>query len=222
MTGMIGWLLLGMALFPTLGAIAARLIARRADGAWPRVVGSLGFGGAVVCAIVLSRASVDPHRMGRLAIFLPSNDVRIARESFLGPLDVPESLAAAAPDPTTTPAIVTAAPTATPSRTPTVASSPTMAPTATIVPTATPAPTATIAPTATPEPTAMPAPTTPPPQPTAPAAQPQRYVVEAGDTLRAISERFGVSVTRLLDYNGLTPEEGDNLRIGQVLYVPPR
>lgn len=216
MTGMIGWLLLGMALFLTLGALAARLIARHADGAWPRVVGGLGFGVAIVCAIVLSRVSVDPHSMGRLAIFLPSNDVRIAREAFLGPLDAPESLVAAAPEPTTTPAIATAAPTAMPTATPTLIPSPTPAPTATIEPTATPAPTATI------EPTALPPEPTAPPPTAVPAAQPQRYVVEAGDTLRAISERFGVSVTRLLDYNGLTPEEGDNLRIGQVLYIPPR
>jgi LysM repeat protein len=75
-------------------------------------------------------------------------------------------------------------------------------------PTSTPAPTATPAPTSTPEP--------PPPEPPAQ----QVYVVEPGDTLRGIAEAFGVSVEALLDANGLTPEEGDQIRPGQELIIP--
>jgi LysM repeat protein len=224
MTGLIGWLLLGMVLLPTLGAIAARLIARRADGALPRVVGGAGFGAAVLCAILLSRTPVDSESLGRLAIFLPSNDIRIARESFLGPLDEP-NLTEAAPTPTQEFVINAPAPTPTSQASPTARARPTRVPTSTSAPTSTPDPTSVA--TTTPDPTSVPTrqptaqPTTPPP-PAAPAGQPQRYEVEPGDTLRGIAERFNISVTRLLDYNGLTPEEGDSLRIGQILYIPPQ
>lgn len=81
-------------------------------------------------------------------------------------------------------------------------------------PTLTPRPTATPTPTATPEPTAAPEP------PTESPAAGRRYVVQAGDTLRAIAERFGVSVSDLLRANNLTPEQADSLRAGQELIIP--
>jgi LysM repeat protein len=75
-------------------------------------------------------------------------------------------------------------------------------------------------PTPTPEPpTATPAPTpTPEPEPEPPAQQ--VYVVEPGDTLRGIAEAFDVTVEALLEANGLTPEEGDQIRPGQELIIP--
>jgi LysM repeat protein len=82
--------------------------------------------------------------------------------------------------------------------------------------TATPTPAPTATPEPTPEPTATPEP--PPPEPEPP--QQQVYVVEPGDTLRGIAEQFGVSVEALLNANGLTPEEGDQIRPGQELLIP--
>jgi len=46
------------------------------------------------------------------------------------------------------------------------------------------------------------------------------YLVEAGDTLRSIAEQFGISVERLLEFNGLTDAQGDQLRVGQRLFIP--
>jgi pyruvate/2-oxoglutarate dehydrogenase complex dihydrolipoamide acyltransferase (E2) component len=75
--------------------------------------------------------------------------------------------------------------------------------------------TATAAATATAEPaTAEPA--TPAPAP--PAAR--RYKVAPGDSLRSIAEKFGVAVEALLQANGLTPAQGDALRVGQELIIP--
>lgn len=211
---MIGWLLLGMLVLPTLGAIVARLVAQRVDGALPRVIAVLGFVAGALCALGVSRLPANAEHLGRLAILLPSNDVRIARAALLNATQ-PAIVAERGPTITAQPL-----PNARPTDAPTATSAPTVtpSPTATPTPSATPPPTATPAPSATPPPTA-----TPPPQPTAapqPATEPQRYVVQPGDTLRAIAERFGVSVERLLEYNGLTPEEGDNLRVDQVLYIP--
>ena len=62
----------------------------------------------------------------------------------------------------------------------------------------------------------MAAPTAAPP----PAREPQKYTVQAGDTLRSIAEKFNVSVTTLIDTNKLTPAEADSLRVGQELVIP--
>jgi LysM repeat protein len=217
---MIGWMLLAMLLLPTLGAILARLIGRRAGGA-ARIAGGLAFAAAIALAIVLSRAPTDAAALGRMAIFLPSNDVMIARESFI------ESPVADAPAPAIEPVIaqITPEPTQAPRESATPAPTQTTRPTATTQPTPTATPEPTAEPTATPEPTAEPEPEPTSVPPTAAPAQadaPQRYIVEAGDTLRSIAERFSISVTRLLEYNGLTPEEGDSLRIDQQLWIPPR
>ncbi len=92
-------------------------------------------------------------------------------------------------------------------------------------PTLTPRPTITREPTATPEPTPEPTATPEPtPEPTATlaptVASPRRYTVQAGDTLRAIAERFGVTIEAILQANNLTPAQGDNLRVGQELVIP--
>ncbi|MBC8161431.1 MAG: LysM peptidoglycan-binding domain-containing protein [Roseiflexaceae bacterium] len=87
-------------------------------------------------------------------------------------------------------------------------------------PTITPAP-----PTITPAPpTATPAlPTATPAPPTATSAPPtvaRTYIVQPGDTLRAIAERYNVGVQALLDANNLTAAQADALRQGQELVIP--
>jgi LysM repeat protein len=136
----------------------------------------------------------------------------------------------------------TARPTASTTRTarPTASTTRTAAATATLTPTltATSAPTADpteavlatleairatqqAAATPTPEPTATPEPEpTPVPEPEPEPPAQQVYVVQPGDTLRGIAEEFGVSVDALLNANGLTPEEGDQIRPGQELIIP--
>lgn len=63
----------------------------------------------------------------------------------------------------------------------------------------------------------------PEPAPTKrPAPKPRAYIVEDGDTLRGIAGQFNISVAALLEYNGLSREEGDRLKPGQKLFIPPR
>jgi LysM repeat protein len=57
--------------------------------------------------------------------------------------------------------------------------------------------------------------------PAVPQPNPGRYTVRAGDTLGAIARRFGLSVPKIADWNGLA--NPNLLRVGQVLVLtPPR
>jgi len=51
----------------------------------------------------------------------------------------------------------------------------------------------------------------------APSAKSKVYIVQAGDTLFSIAQRFGVSVEELRARNGL---EGDRIQVGQRLQIP--
>ncbi|MEF3274759.1 MAG: LysM peptidoglycan-binding domain-containing protein [Chloroflexus sp.] len=191
------WLLLGLALLaPPIGVIFLRLFQHR--------IGSRGvaLGVAVLLVIAaaalltISRNPLPPLRIGDLTL-LPAWSPPVADTTDLAPLSLPSPLPAA---PTLTPRpTITREPTATPEPTP----EPTATPEPTPEPTATPKPT--------PEPTATLAPT---------VAGPRRYTVQAGDTLRAIAERFGVTIEAILQANNLTPAQGDNLRVGQELVIP--
>jgi len=95
-------------------------------------------------------------------------------------------------------------------------------PTAVPTPTTVPTPTATPVPTASPTAVPTPVPATPVPTP-APTAVPtpvpqQSYVVAQGDTLAAIAERFGTSVSALQEANGI--DDPDEIFVGQVLVIP--
>ena len=57
-------------------------------------------------------------------------------------------------------------------------------------------------------------PTTAPPPSTTPA-----YIVQQGDSLSIIAQRFGVSTQQLADFNGI--EDPNNIRVGQTLTIPP-
>lgn len=62
---------------------------------------------------------------------------------------------------------------------------------------------------------------TPPPTATAPPSTPaastsETYRVVSGDTLSGISQRHGISITQLMNWNNLT---SSNIRVGQVLKV---
>ncbi len=177
---------------PVPGVMLLRLL-------WPRIgqrgmlIGaSAVFACAILSALIVARSEVRVLRIGSYSLLLPGTQ----------PLDV--AVLPPLEEPALPPPVV-------PTRTPRPTATP--APTATPDATATPLPTATAEPTATLEPTATPAP------PPAPAAG-RRYVVQAGDTFRAIAERFGVSVPDLLRANNLTPEQADNLRVGQELVIP--
>ena len=98
---------------------------------------------------------------------------------------------------------------------PTSNSSPTLAVTPSDVP-ATPAPSPTVAATVTPGTTTSPSlAVTPAPSPIASARA--TYTVKSGDTLYGIAQTYGVSVTALKNFNGLT---SNILHIGQVLLIP--
>lgn len=222
MPGIAVWLLLGLVLLPILGAIAARLLRARLGLRPSRIVATASLAGAIGCLAALQWSPLDTAALGRMRIFLPSRDVVIASNAVVDlPTAAPTSPAAtAAPSPT-----ATLPPTAAPTPSATATAGPTATPTPTLEPTPEPTAVPTEAP---PTPTeAPPPPTEAPPAPTAaptqpPSSQPRRYIVESGDTLRGIAEQFGVSVEELLRYNGLTPEEGDSLSVGQELFIPPQ
>jgi LysM repeat protein len=78
-------------------------------------------------------------------------------------------------------------------------------------------------PTASPSASPSPTPTTPPtptaqPSPTAPPTGEQSYTVRPGDTLEAISLRFGVSIQAIVAANNLA--NPDQIFIDQVLIIP--
>jgi LysM repeat protein len=53
---------------------------------------------------------------------------------------------------------------------------------------------------------------------TTPPTRPSTYLVQAGDTLGAIADRFGVSLSDLMTTNGLTNQ--DFIQVGQQLVIP--
>jgi LysM repeat protein len=102
-----------------------------------------------------------------------------------------------------------------------LSASPTAVPSAASAPATSPVPSPTAEATPTVEPTASPAGTPPPTQTPIPSAAPtpvRRYVVQAGDTLGAIAQRFGVTVEALKAANGIADE--NLITEGQVLVIP--
>ena len=89
-------------------------------------------------------------------------------------------------------------------------------------PTASPEPTRpTPTPTVSPRPTASPTPSaspTPKPSPSPTASATKRYTIKEGDTLTRIATRFGTTLKKLMDLNGIT--DPNRIRIGQVLKLP--
>lgn len=57
-------------------------------------------------------------------------------------------------------------------------------------------------------------PTTAPPPTTTP-----EYIVQEGDSLSVIAQRFGVSTEDLANFNGI--EDANDIRVGQTLTIPP-
>ena len=81
-----------------------------------------------------------------------------------------------------------------------------------------PEPTATLRPTASPEPTATPRPTASPEPSAVPCARPQAYIVQKGDSLYRIAQRFHTTVEELKRLNPL--EDPNRIYTGQVIYLP--
>jgi LysM repeat protein len=78
----------------------------------------------------------------------------------------------------------------------------------------TPTPTSTLTPSVTPTPTETP---TSAPTETATPQGPTTYIVETGDTLSSIAERFGVEVLAIMMANNLTT---DAIQVGMTLIIP--
>lgn len=88
---------------------------------------------------------------------------------------------------------------------------PSASPSAEATPTTTPEPSVSVEPSASATPVVTPGPT-----PT-PAPTPVTYIVQQGDTLNAIAQRFGTTAQAIMDANGLT---SDVINPGQVLIIP--
>jgi LysM repeat protein len=90
-------------------------------------------------------------------------------------------------------------------------------------PTPPPAPSATLtgpAPISSPPPAIAPSPSPSPlPPPGLPAPQQRFHVVEGGDTLNRIAQRYGVTVEAIMQANGFT-DRNRILRIGERLVIP--
>jgi hypothetical protein len=192
------YLLLFVALvLPVPAAFAVRLLVGRGAERSAGVLAVGSFVLAIAGVLMLAQANVPLLRVGSLTLFLPST--RLSEAVVAAPAeDAPAAPPAEAAPPTL--------PTLTPRPSITPRPSATPSPSPTREPSATPAPSAT----ATPEPSATPE----------PQAGPQTYTVQAGDTFRAIAERFNVSVAELLEANDLTPAQADSLRVGQELIIP--
>jgi LysM repeat protein len=195
--------LLALALaLPVLGAVTLRVLASRMSP--PQLYGAaaLIFGVAIASVLLLARANVASLQIGDLSLLLPA-----AAPAAEEPAIRDRQPATRDQQPTAASAPTAALPTAAPTILPTAA------------PTAAPTTPPTEAPTATPT-AELPTPTTEPPTPTPQPAGQRTYIVQPGDTLRAIAEQFNVSVQTLIDANNLTPEQADALRVGQELIIP--
>lgn len=196
------WMLLSLLfaalVLPIIGAAVLRLswayLGERARAVLAIAIFGITFG----ALFMLARSDIASLRVAGLTVLLP---IAAPVEAPTLPPQILET--PLAPDPDITPT-----PTPSPRPDPTFTPRPTSTPTATVTPTASA--------TATPEPTAPPEPTTAP----APQGGQRRYTVQPGDTLRSIAETNGVSVDALLRANNLTPQDADNLRIGQELVIP--
>jgi len=92
---------------------------------------------------------------------------------------------------------------------------PSPSPTPSPTPAATPTPIPTSTPTSSPSPAASPTPTVVPT--VVPTPAPQQYVVQEGDTLAAIAQQFGTTVSAIQALNGI--EDPNEIVIGQVLRI---
>jgi LysM repeat protein len=202
-------LLLFALVLPVLGAVLLRVLGARLSSTQLYSMAGVIYAVVLVSVLLLARSDVPSLQIGALSVLLPVSapeDISVAIPLAELPtsdatLEEPTAHLAPTPEPANAPtsAAATSAPTEAPSETPTLA--PTAAPTAMVEPTVAAAPTA--------APTAAPAP-----------SEPRKYTVQPGDTLRAIAEKFHVSVTAIVDANKLTPQEADSLRVGQELVIP--
>ena len=160
-------------------------------------IGTLLFACCAAAAIWLTRLNHEIVSVGNLMLVHPQG-IDIQVEPVVEPFEPVLS-----PEPTialVTPTLFEETPTRTPRPSPTRTprSTPTSEPTATVEPTET----------ETPEPTA------------APTASRQIYQVQPGDTLRSIADDFGVTVGEIIEANGFTPEEADDLQAGDTIIIP--
>jgi LysM repeat protein len=206
------FILLVLALvLPVLGAVILRILVPRLSQPWLYGSAVLIFGAAIASVLLLARANVTSIRVGELSLLLPAavraDEAPTADQTSDQVVAPPTAGQQPAPSSPPTEAAPSIAPTAIPTAAPSIA--PATAPPTVLTATPTTTPTATLEP------------ATPAPPTTAPTAPARRtYVVQKGDTLRSIAEKFSVSVQALLDANKLTPAQADSLRVGQELVIP--
>ncbi len=212
-------LLICAVLLPVIGAIGLRVLRPRLGDRLLYGIAALIFGISIASVIVLARSDVATIRIAGLAILLPDDGLPEVSTQFLpasdAPVSDPATEATSEPLPTDQPEnpIGPTEPAITPQPSIQPPTQPALTPIATIQPTVVP-PTETAIP---PTETAIP-PTETPIPPT--ATGPRRYTIQSGDTLRAIAERYGVTVQAILEANRLTPAQADALRPGQELVIP--
>ena len=226
----LGMLLLIM-LLPAAGALLARFADWRGQPRMARVIGVVSFGATLACAVVFQALPAEPidagafvergpvvdsdaFRLGRAVVtvptaimlteVLPSVDVASLLPPVAGAAieeSDSEPSAQPTPEPTTTPLPVPSLePTMTPLASPTPEPSSTQSSTSSPAPSLTPSATQLVV--------------------ARPTVGTSTYVVRAGDTLRSIAERLNTSIDALMGLNDLSPENGDQLAVGQELFVP--
>ncbi len=140
--------------------------------------------------------------------------IRFQDQNTILPAPVPHTIFAATPTPP---------PTSTPVSTPTPTPTPTTPPTSTPTTPPTPTPTPTLSPTSTPTPVPTSTPTVVPTE--EPGDLPRReiitYVVQTGDTLYGIAEKFGINADTIMWASSGLEFHPDLLRIGQELTILP-
>lgn len=199
---------------PLIGAIVLRLVFTRLGSMTFYGIAVVTFGVVVVSVLMLASSNISSLQVGGISLLLPvtgidERELAVPLSTLVPMPDEPMDHSDASNDhsleeePVFSPSLTTV-----PSQSP-------LPVTPTSEPVATPATTPSLSRSR--SPTSEVVPTEAPPQPTVTR---RTYTVQPGDTLRSIAEALGVSVPALLEANGMTPEQADELRIGQELVVP--
>lgn len=240
MVKVLGMLLLVLALVvPVLGAVVLRLLQHRLSERQVVVSASLLFTVAIVSVLVLARLPISDLQIGSFTLLLPISSGAMGYQAqpmqseFVVTQRAMTETAQRAMTETVQRTITETSHrlefhhgvrdmpqrpgtlVLTPTVTLVVALNTTLSTTPTITVVTTPTATVTFTPTDTPPP--FPSPTdTPLPEPT----RPRIHVVQEGEVLGSIAEKYGVSMRDLMRANGMSEEDAHRIQIGQELIIP--